>query len=242
MCTVFVLRRCLRGFPVVVVANRDEMFERSWKVPQVSNLDPTIFAPLDARSGGTWIGVNRAGLGAAITNRVHFEVDPSRPSRGHLCVQALQQPSMERGLEVVQREAVAACPNAFNLVIANSEGARVLTYGGGKFRCRTLDEGAHVVTSTHDLNPMMLLDLRVRFEEIAAAAAGDFLRFRESAQEVMADHRCYPERYAVCKHGEHYGTRSATVMAFAHGGAAQFSFSEGPPCTHVLRELPLPWT
>src|SRR5690242_9425030 len=90
MCWIAVLLRVHDDFPLIVAANREEFRERPSRAPFPWPGSPAIWAGRDEHSGGTWLGVNSAGLLAAVTNRPEASFDATRRSRGLLCLDALQ--------------------------------------------------------------------------------------------------------------------------------------------------------
>ena len=102
--------------PLVLLSNRDEYFERP-----TQNLrwwpGNHILAGKDARSGGTWLGVNRLGHMAAVTNyRLPTPDNIARPSRGALVTAFLETPvDAQSDLSSVVRTAAAF--NPFNLLV-----------------------------------------------------------------------------------------------------------------------------
>ena len=67
MCTL-VLVVPEPGGVLQVAANRDEFLARPADPPTPS-ADGRWLAPRDRQAGGTWLGVNRAGLFVGVTNR-----------------------------------------------------------------------------------------------------------------------------------------------------------------------------
>lgn len=55
-------------YPLVLAANRDEFHDRPAAVAQWWSDHPEILAGRDLQAGGTWLGVNRSGRFAALTN------------------------------------------------------------------------------------------------------------------------------------------------------------------------------
>ena len=79
MCTLIALFRCFDGAPLVVAANRDEFHDRPAEGPALRWTEAgAIVAPHDVRAGGTWLGLNAAGVFAAVTNRPCEAPDPER--------------------------------------------------------------------------------------------------------------------------------------------------------------------
>lgn len=69
MCTVILGLGTHAEVPLWVAANRDEFYDRPSTPPAVSGpRGLPLFAPRDLRQGGTWIGVSRRGVFAALTN------------------------------------------------------------------------------------------------------------------------------------------------------------------------------
>ena len=90
MCTLIVLHRCFADAELLVAANRDEYLDRPAEPPALRRWNGrTVLAPRDVRAGGTWLGLNDAGVFAALTNRPNATPDPTRRSRGLLVVDAL---------------------------------------------------------------------------------------------------------------------------------------------------------
>lgn len=239
MCTIFVIRDQLADHPMVIAANRDEMLDRPWSAPRLVGERPRIVMPRDDDAGGTWIGLNDAGLLVAITNRLFWTMDPARPSRGILCRDALSCDDLDAALAMVRAAISAAVYNGFNLLLADAGRARVLIYGDGELREVELDGGVHVITSTHDLDPPELAPLRDRVRRAATEAAGDLERFEALAASVLSDHELIGPRYTVCKHGETFGTRSAAIMALSANGAPRFRFAAGQPCETPFSAAPM---
>src|ERR1700729_3675309 len=70
MCTVVVLLSPESEWPVMFVANRDENVDRPWDPPAAWwPAQPGVIAGRDRTAGGTWMGVNEAGVSAAVLNR-----------------------------------------------------------------------------------------------------------------------------------------------------------------------------
>src|SRR5689334_23299078 len=91
MCTVVIQRRPNHPWPVLIAANRDEMGDRPWRAPARHWPDrPDVVAGLDELAGGSWLGLNDAGVVAGILNR-EGTLGPAagKRSRGELVLEAL---------------------------------------------------------------------------------------------------------------------------------------------------------
>ncbi len=94
MCILFIAVNQHPDYPVVIAANRDEFYGRPTQTSHFWDDYPDILAGRDLQSGGTWMGLNRQGYIAALTNfRDPKMNNPEAPSRGHLVSDFLKRPS-----------------------------------------------------------------------------------------------------------------------------------------------------
>ncbi len=86
MCLVLFAKDVWEGFPILILANRDEFFDRKSQVLHFWNESPKLLAGKDLVSNGTWLGVSESGKISFITNRRNLrEANPVEPlSRGAL--------------------------------------------------------------------------------------------------------------------------------------------------------------
>jgi len=243
MCTLVVLHRCFRDAPLVVAANRDEYLARPAEGPALRRFPeargeeaPLVVAPLDRRAGGTWLGLNDAGLFAGLTNRPTPRPDASRRSRGLLVAEALACRSAEAAAEVL-----AGLPehayNPFNLLVADGARCFVAVYERSP-RLAELAPGPHVVGNADPDradHPKVARTMRAA-EKVAAGPAPAALgalaalcRSHEGAAGPLDD---------VCIHAGGYGTRSSTLLRRGLTREAdRLRFAEGPPCEHEYDDM-----
>ena len=250
MCTVVVVHRLRRDFPLVVAANRDEMVSRPASSPRRRTTPgaPAIACGIDEARGGTWMGVNERGLFVGLTNQRAAEPpDPSRRSRGHVVMDALQMRDVAAVRAAITRLDPQAY-NGFNLVYGDGEALEV-AYSrpdARRIEIEPVAEGVHVLPNDVVDSP--------RFPKVdrALELVGDpaDLPWPELAarlRAVLADHEQPPPTatepsaspfdpdvlralQALCIHLPFYGTRSATIAAIEPGRIAHYGFAAGPPC------------
>jgi uncharacterized protein with NRDE domain len=75
--------------PLLVAANRDEYHSRAAQPARFWPELPQILAGRDLQGGGTWLGVNRNGRFAAVTNFREPGLTTGERSRGELCINFL---------------------------------------------------------------------------------------------------------------------------------------------------------
>ena len=91
MCLILFSYAKQPGYPLILLANRDEFFERA-TLPLAAWKDaPGIFGGRDLKGNGTWLGISRAGRMAALTNYRDPAAQKSQaPSRGLLVSRFLE--------------------------------------------------------------------------------------------------------------------------------------------------------
>jgi uncharacterized protein with NRDE domain len=117
MCLILVAWQAHAEYPLVVAANRDEFYARRTRGASWWGQAVSLLAGRDEEAGGTWLGINRRGRFAVVTNvRAPNERNPHATSRGLLVLSALQtsQPMREWMDECVSR---ANSFNGFNLFV-----------------------------------------------------------------------------------------------------------------------------
>ena len=85
MCLILFAYKVHPSYSLIVAANRDEFYERPSSPAEFWEDAPQVLAGRDLQEGGTWIGIDRAGRFAAITNyRDPAALKTGAPSRGQL--------------------------------------------------------------------------------------------------------------------------------------------------------------
>lgn len=91
MCILFIAIEQHSRYPLIIAANRDEFFARPSRSAHFWDDAPDIFAGRDLQAGGTWLGVNKAGRIAAVTNLRQPELlKTDARSRGELVASYLR--------------------------------------------------------------------------------------------------------------------------------------------------------
>ena len=216
----------------MIAANRDEFLERPSEGPALrATPHGVIAAPRDVRAGGTWLGLNGAGVFVAVTNRRCAEPDPGRRSRGLLVVDALRWSSAGEAAERLEIENLKPrAYNPFNLLVADSESCLLITYDDAP-QLIGLPPGAHVIGNTDPAAPrspkLAALD---REAERAAGAAPDRV-LRELAGICRSHGGNGDVLDDACVHAGDYGTRSSTLLQLADTqDDSVFRYADGAPC------------
>ena len=250
MCTIALLIDTIVGAPLVLAANRDELYARPTRAPEVLRETPRIVGGRDVLSGGTWLAVRADARFAAVTNQRALATPPPG--------------LISRGLAVID-VAAAEDPDAYvssldatryasmNLVWGDGGGAKIAytRREDGTVDVLPLGPGIHVLC-----NDRIGADGFPRGERLAIALAtltGAHLPDALAAlPALLADHTrtelaatppshlpppLARELTATCIHSEHYGTRSSTLLALSSNRVLAYRPADGPPCTTPFRDL-----
>ncbi len=174
-CFIALAWRVREDFPLILAANRDELYARPADPPGLLAASPPAIGGRDRQAGGTWLGVNARGLVVAITNREGGTVDPARPSRGLLTLRALEHRTAAEVRLWLEAELSRVPQNPFNLLYADRDAGWVTHASAeGGPETRALDPGLHLLTNEHELDALELpsagrIDLAAPIEEVVGA-------------------------------------------------------------------------
>ena len=203
-------------YPLVVLANRDEFHARPCEPAHWWTDAPEVLAGRDLEAGGTWLGLDRRGRLAALTNRRGAKPGGA-PSRGELPV-AFLRGGRDAATAVEAIGARADAYAGFNLLLFDGER---LGFVSNREPIRLLDAGAHAMANAGLDEPIPKVDtLRGRLEAWArrgeAPDPGQWL-------EWLADPRPLQETAlsATFVPGHEYGTRASTIVIFDAAGGVR---------------------
>ncbi len=237
MCTLVALYKVFADYPRVVGMNRDELISRKALAPRLVDGEVPIYAPLDTKEGGTWVGVNRAGLLVAILNRISevaWLVDSPR-SRGLMCMDALKEQSAGSVLALVKRGIGRHLYNKFTLLCMDADHAFSIRYDGHDLlNWEELEPGMHVLVNYRPEENAPTESLR-RAQERSERRQGKAiaaLRYlppqaHQAIEEIANMFQNHEE--GLCQHGAEFGTTSSTIIAL--GKEPIFLYADGSPCT-----------
>ncbi len=228
MCVLFIAYKKHPRYPLIVLANRDEFYDRPTAPASRWADNPAVMAGRDLVGGGTWLGIADGGRFAAVTN---FR-DPSRPagsiSRGSLVADFLIGTSSPKNY-LDEIAAGSANYSGFNLVVGSIEGLYYYSNAGSESP-RKLDPGVYGL-SNHFLNTpwpkvsngLAAFEQLIAAEEFSKSAAFDLL-----TDETLADDDALPdtgigiEKERVLSpifiRTPVYGTRSSTIVISSSEG------------------------
>ena len=231
MCFLLLHHRVRADAPLVLLANRDEAYERAFDPPAWRGAGRRVLAPRDRRAGGTWLGVTRSGLLVALTNRREAWPVEGTTSRGLLVERALAQADARSAAGFAARHLAETAYAGFNLLLADAREAYVVHHPGSSAPrpppasdLVSLRPGAHVLTNLHDRG-------EVRVPGAGAPEPGEPLEATLRRLERLAADGLtpLPGDHRILKRGSTRGTVCAAVIALSASGRWALRFADGPP-------------
>jgi uncharacterized protein with NRDE domain len=228
MCSIILVHHVLASIPLLVAANRDENKDRPASGPaETTQGKHRVLAPKDLQAGGTWLGLNDAGLFVGITNRFAAPRDDTRRSRGEIPLLALAQSGPAEAVAALQALKPTSF-NAFHLLLANRDKAHVLWSDGQSFQHHVLEPGVHTLTeSSFEAGPP-------NREKFIQETLSDLIQAKTldtGALQQLLGQKTDPSFHGLCVDVPeiNYATRSAAVYSHAADGKQGFLYSPRPP-------------
>ena len=234
MCLVALLRG-RPDAPLIVAANRDELYSRPAVAMAVLGEDPRVRGGRDLVAGGTWLAVGDHGVVVALTNRPGPR-DPGRRTRGELPIRGARA--------ATAREAADALVEA----VRRGEHGRCWLFAADRVDAFWIDAtgdgpaGPHPLTASVDafenVAPGQPSSKRLRvLAAVGPLADAPLEAVPELLHRALSAHDAAPGEAATratCVHAGAYGTRSQTIVIVPAAGAPRIWMAAGPPCTSTL--------
>jgi uncharacterized protein with NRDE domain len=225
MCVIFFAYKKHPEYPLILLANRDEFYERPTAKSQYWTDFPQIFAGRDLVHGGTWLGITESGRFAAVTNYRQTNAPKGTISRGNLVGDFLK--NNENPTDYLSKIKQNASQFAgFNLLVGEfrKENSELAYFSNHQNEIKTLDAGIYGL-SNH------LLDTPWRKVEKGKSELASFLKaenlikdnfFNILSDKTLADDAELPDTgigyqrekllSAIFIETPIYGTRSSSVV------------------------------
>jgi uncharacterized protein with NRDE domain len=258
VCLLIVLAQTHPDFPLIVAANRDELFDRP-AVPMtvLREAGPRILGGRDELAGGTWLAVNEAGVVAGLTNRPTVGGrDPTKRSRGELPITLTCHTSAAAAVEAFDSEVRPSDYNSAWLLVGDRDTAFAIDMTGpASPAIQPLPPGIHILEN----RPLGTASPKVNHVHQLLTGVD---RLPEDPlvrrlQAVLANHEVPPGASAVdeagieappdvnapCVHTERYGTRWSCVITVPGLPALPptVRYADGPACRASYRDTSLLW-
>lgn len=245
MCLILFAFQQHAEYPLVFAANRDEYHTRAAQPARFWPERPQLLAGRDLQGGGTWLGLNRNGRFAAVTNFREPEITTGERSRGELCVDFLCSGHSAADY-TAELSSKASHYGGFNLLLW--DGQQLRYYSNQDRASRALAAGVYGMSNGYldEAWPKVVSGKQALSQALESpaviASSLDILGDRSQPGDGHLPHtgvslefeRLLAPRFIL---SELYGTRVSTVVALKANGDARFveqSFdASGLPCGQV---------
>jgi uncharacterized protein with NRDE domain len=259
VCLLIALSGVVPDVPLLIAANRDEMYERpADPITVLRDAQPRILGGRDELAGGTWLAVNEHGVVAGLTNQPTGARDPAKRSRGELPLAFAAYPDAKTAVTEVCARLDPADYNPCWMLVGDRHALFSVDLSGGhRAGVEELPPGRYVLENAPLRQPsakqQRVAGLVAALDEAGLEDAG---RVEAGLAAVLHDHQpatgpqpAGPGRLArpaelsaACVHTERYGTRSAMIVSVGQAGEPRVSVAAGPPCVTPLLDVTGMWT
>jgi uncharacterized protein with NRDE domain len=253
VCLLIALFGVVPDVPLLIAANRDEMYQRpADPITVLRATQPRILGGRDELAGGTWLAVNEHGVVAGLTNQPTGARDPAKRSRGELPLVFAAYPDARTAVTQVCARLDPAAYNPCWMLVGDRHALfSVEVSGGHRAGVEELPPGRYVLENAPLWQPSAK---QQRVAGLVAALDGAG-RVEAGLAAVLRDHQpatgpepggpggwARPaELSAPCVHTERYGTRSAMIVSVGQAGEPRVSVAAGPPCVTPLLDVTGMW-
>jgi uncharacterized protein with NRDE domain len=243
VCLVIAYSRAVRGTPVLIAANRDEMRSRpAIAMDVLRDREPRILGGRDLVARGTWLAVNEWGVVAALTNSPSTlgpgaVRNPARPSRGEIPLRLARHRTAREAIAQFQREEPLDEYAGCFVLVGDRDSLHYLALGDGTHSpAIELAAGIHVLEN----RPIEAASPKSDFvrERLPKPSEPRLLRglwgiLQSRAVPTKIDPAAPgpsrpPESEAAYVELGPYGTRWSGIVAVPRRGRSRFLFSEQP--------------
>ncbi len=220
MCLITFAINVNDDYPFILIANRDEFYERpTLPAHQWEGMD--IIAGKDLKANGTWMGVSNKGRFAAVTNfRDPFNIRDDARSRGDLPLAYLKSSiSDESYMEEIQQRSKEY--NGFNL-LTMSNGA-LFHFSNYENKINRFDSGIHGLSNALMNTSWPKVErIKQEFKKAISRNLDHDTLFGILADENLAEDHELPSTglpfewekklSAICIRSENYGTCCSSIV------------------------------
>jgi uncharacterized protein with NRDE domain len=228
MCLLAIQYRSVADSPILVAANREEAYDRPTLVPSIQPGKPRVLSGVDAKAGGTWLGVNQNGLFVGACNRPKMYAPITPRSRGVLCRDMLRANSARQAVDIALEELSGGKFDGVNYIVADYESGWCI-HGGDDVEVVELEEGLNIVTNC-DVNDPRDERQKLARRLLTLQTLDSAVKFLAVASKALARPAASPDRPGMVVRGKERGTVSSTLIALGKKPRdAIFQYANGSP-------------
>ncbi|XP_077457828.1 transport and Golgi organization protein 2 homolog [Stigmatopora argus] len=259
MCIIFIKfdprPASKNAYRLILAANRDEYYNRPSKAADFWGSNTDVLSGLDleyGKEGGSWLGINKNGKLAAITNYMEGRPNPDAQGRGFLVSNYLVEKDLDCYSYLKKVSTESHLYNGFNLLTAEFKAKQdhVCYYGN-----RGNNEPIHLKPGIYSLSNSLLdtpwkkllqgkrhftsivnnqsLSCDGLVQELLSVLNNEELNAPDPVQESQGDgysKSMIQAMSAVCVRTPDYGTRTNTIILIDVEGNVTFTERTMPNC------------
>ena len=232
MCLIAFAWDCHPKYKLILVANRDELYDRPTRQAQFWEDKPTVFGGRDLQAQGTWMAVSKNGKFGALTNfRDPRNIRPEAKSRGEIIPSFLENDQSPEEY-INNLHAKSENYNGFNLLVGDY--TNLIHYSNAERKMNRITPGIHGLSNA-------LLDtewpkVNKLKEDFAKVVETEFEN--TDLLELLKDDSIFEENILpdtgvsreweralspICIQTEKYGTSISTVLTMDRFGNVAFT-------------------
>lgn len=228
MCLLAVQYRLVPESPILVAANREEYYDRPSLPPSIQSGKPRVLCGIDQRAGGSWLGVNQAGVFVGICNRTTAAPLFGRRSRGLLALDLMRCGSARKALDKAMGELERTQYEGCNIVLVDGRDGYVI-HADEQVEVVEMQQGLNIIGSRNVNDPQ---DQRVSMARrlLTLQTLDSPVKFLAVASKVFARAPLGDGRPGMVMRGRDHGTVSSSLIALGvKPRDAIYQFSNGAP-------------
>jgi uncharacterized protein with NRDE domain len=232
MCLIVFAYKSHPRFNLILAANRDEQFDRPTREAQFWDGNPTVLAGKDLSAGGTWMGINKRGQFAALTNYRDPSISKRNPPSRGLIVRDYLMGEGDSAPFLKELNEKSDQYMGFNILVGSSD--ELFHYSNQEKKINIVEPGVHGL-SNHLLDTpwpkvqrsKAALQTLLEEKELTVEALFEILLDEQPApDEELPDtgipHELEKRVSPIFLKTDGYGTRSSTVLLIDKKGNVTF--------------------
>lgn len=232
MCLIVFAWKQSAEFPLLLAANRDEFYARPALAATWWQEAPHVYAGKDLEAGGTWMGINKQGRFAAITNIRNGEGKKSgAPSRGKIVTDFLcDNISPSSYLQALATEAKLYA--GFNLIVGDANA--IYWFSNETLVAQLLQPGIYGLSNGSLDTPWpKVIQAKTQFEKLCKQSAPDQAYFELLTDTTQAPEHLLPQTgvslewerllSSIFIESATYGTRVSSLIKCHADGSMQLT-------------------
>ncbi|MCY4418689.1 MAG: NRDE family protein [Cytophagales bacterium] len=233
MCLCFVAWKVHPDYSLILLSNRDELYNRPTETAQWLREHPQILCGRDRAKKGTWLGVTQSAAFATLTNYRKREIDDSseeKKSRGTLVMDFLRAPQTSPNSYL--KSLSLHNYSGFNLLIGNSQ---ELWYANNMVPERKkLRPGIYGLSNSRIDDPWFkvlrgkeVFSQHIQASRLAISSLFKMMKDPNLAPSDQLPKTGFPKSWEkICSarfvQSPQYGTRTTSLLCIPYKGKSQF--------------------